>query len=321
MVDGFRPAHREFHGMTRALPLIVLILGGAAWGATQPLAKIAVSEGYRHFGILFWQMGIGTTVLGFVCALRGTGMRFSKRDMTLYLVLALIGSVLPGISSYTAAIHLPAGVLSILLSAIPMLAFPIALAFGLERFRWRRLAGLSLGFTGICLLILPSASLSASVPVIWVFVALISSFFYALESSVVARWGLGGLDPVQTLCGASLVGMVITLPLALMTGQFIDPRGPWGAPDLAIIASALLHAAAYVGYVWLVGRAGAVFTVQVSYFVTLFGVTWAMLFLNESYSPYFWAALAVMLAGLALVQPRPKAMLVPTVTPGHTERS
>jgi drug/metabolite transporter (DMT)-like permease len=115
-----------------------------------------------------------------------------------------------------------------------------------------------------------------------------------------------------------LVGTVITLPLALLTGQFIDPRGPWGAPDGAIVASSLLHAAAYVAYVWLVGRAGPVFTVQISYFVTLFGVTWAMLFLNESYSPYFWAALAVMLGGLALVQPRPTAVLVPTLEQDQT---
>lgn len=305
--------------ITQALPLIVLILAGAAWGATQPLSKTAVSEGYRHFGILFWQMSIGAVVLGLVCALRGTGMSFARRDLSLYLVLALIGSVLPGITSYSAAIHLPSGVLSILLSSIPMIAFPIALTLGLERFRWRRLAGLSLGFAGICLLILPENSLPASVPLIWIFVALISSFFYALEGNVVARWGLGGLDPVQALCGASVMGAAITLPLALLSGQFIDPRGPWGAPDLAIIATSLLHAAAYTSYVWLVGRAGAVFTVQVSYFVTLFGVIWAMLFLNESYSPYFWAALGIMLAGLALVQPRPKAVLVPAVKAGHTE--
>lgn len=304
--------------MTRALPLIVLILSGAAWGATQPLAKTAVSEGYRHFGILFWQLGLCGAVLGGLCALRGKSLPLSRRDLALYLVLALIGSVLPGISSYSAAVHLPSGVLSILLSSVPMLAFPIALCLGLERFRWRRLAGLSLGFAGICLLILPEASLPASVPTLWVFVALISSLFYALESNVVARWGLGDLDAVQALCGASLLGAVISLPFAILSGQFIDPRGPWGAPDHAIIASALLHAGAYTGYVWLVGRAGPIFTVQVSYFVTLFGVTWALLFLGESYSPYFWAALAVMLAGLALVQPRAKAVLVPAPQSGHT---
>jgi len=298
--------------MTRAVPLLVLVLSGAAWGATQPLAKTAVSEGYRHFGILFWQLGLSGAALWLLCALRGKGHPMSRRDLALYLVLALIGSVLPGISSYSAAVHLPSGVLSILLSSVPMLAFPIALCLGLERFCRRRLAGLSLGFAGICLLILPEASLPASVPTLWVFVALISSLFYALESNVVARWGLGDLDAVQALCGASLLGSVISLPLAVASGQFIDPRGPWGAPDHAIMAAALLHAGAYTGYVWLVGRAGPVFTVQVAYFVTLFGVTWAMVFLGESYSRWFWAALALMLAGVVLVQPRPKAGLVAT---------
>lgn len=298
--------------MTRAVPLLVLVLSGAAWGATQPLAKTAVSDGYRHFGILFWQLGLCAGCLGAVCAIRGKGLPMTRRALTVYLLLALVGSVLPGITSYSAAVHLPSGVLSILLSSVPILAFPIALALGLERFRWRRLAGLSLGFAGICLLVLPEASLPDSVPVIWVFVALVSSLFYAMESGGVARWGLGGLGPVQALCGASLLGALISLPLAVFTGQFIDPRGPWGAPDAAIIAAALLHAIAYTGYVWLVGRAGPVFTVQVAYFVTLFGVTWAMLFLGESYSRWFWAALALMLAGVALVQPRRKPGLVAT---------
>ena len=305
--------------MARFVPLLVLILSGAAWGATQPLAKTAVSEGYRPFGILFWQLVLGALALGAVCTLRRRPLRFGRVDLALYAMIAIIGSVLPGMASYSAAVHLPAGVLSILLSSVPMLAFPVALALGHEGFRWRRLAGLSMGFVGICLLILPDSSLPGTVSTIWIGVALISSFCYALEGNAVARTGTNGMDAVQLLCGASLIGAILTVPLALVSDQFIDPRGPWGAPDHAIIASSLLHAAAYSGYVWLVGRAGPVFAVQISYLVTLFGVTWAMLFLDESYSPWFWAALAVMLAGLALVQPRPKAALVPLVQPGHSE--
>jgi hypothetical protein len=41
--------------------------------------------------------------------------------------------------------------------------------------------------------------------------------------------------------------------------------------------------------------------------VTGFGVFWAMLLLGESYSGWIWAALALMLMGLFLVQPRPRA--------------
>lgn len=305
--------------MTRLAPILVLIIAGAAWGATQPLAKIAVSTGYLPLGIVFWQLTIGAVVLGAICLVRGRALRFRREDIRLYFIIALIGTVLPGIASYSAAVHLPAGVLSILLSSVPMLAFPIALAMGHENFRWWRLAGLSLGFVGISLLIVPDASMPTSVAPFWVFVALIASLCYAMEGNVVAKLGTNRLDPVQVLCGASLFGAAIALPLALSTGQFIDPRTAWGAPDAAIIASSLLHAGAYTAYVWLVGRAGPVFAVQISYFVTLFGVTWAMLWLGETYSPYFWAALGIMLAGLALVQPRPKAALVPLQQRGQTE--
>jgi drug/metabolite transporter (DMT)-like permease len=47
-----------------------------------------------------------------------------------------------------------------------------------------------------------------------------------------------------------------------------------------------------------------VFTAQVSYLVTIFGVIWAMILLREGYSGGIWAALALMLSGLFLVQPR-----------------
>ena len=70
------------------------------------------------------------------------------------------------------------------------------------------------------------------------------------------------------------------------------------------MASAVIHGLVYTGYVWIIGRAGAVFAAQVSYLVMGFGVVWAMLFLGERYSLWVWAAFAVMLIGLALVQPR-----------------
>ncbi len=301
----------------RLWPFAVLVVLGAAWGATQPLSKIAVSEGYQHVGILFWQTLIGAAILGAICIARGRGVPVGRAPLRLYVIIALIGSVLPGIASYSAAVHLPAGVLSILLSSVPMLAFPIALALGLERFRLTRFLGLSLGLLGVGLLVLPETGLPPGVPALWVGVALLASLCYAVEGNYVARWGTAGLDPVQVLAGASAVGAVLTLPMAFATGQFIDPFGPWGAPDRAIVASALLHAGAYSGYVWLVGRAGAVFAVQVSYPVTFFGVIWAMLFLGEGYSTWFWAAAGVLLTGVALVQPRQRGTLAVGTRTGH----
>ena len=44
----------------------MLVLIGAGWGLTQPLGKIAVSTGHRHFGLIFWQLVIGTVAFGAV---------------------------------------------------------------------------------------------------------------------------------------------------------------------------------------------------------------------------------------------------------------
>jgi drug/metabolite transporter (DMT)-like permease len=85
--------------------------------------------------------------------------------------------------------------------------------------------------------------------------------------------------------------------------QWIDPRPPYGTPELALMASSTIHALMYAAYVWLAAKAGAVFATQTSYVVTLSGVLWAMLLLDEHFSAWVWAAMAVMLVGLFLVQP------------------
>ncbi|MCR9127258.1 MAG: DMT family transporter [Rhodobacteraceae bacterium] len=289
---------------TRGGMTLALLVLGAGWGITQPLSKIAVSTGHGHFGLIFWQGVIGALLMALISALRGRGLPLRRDAAWVYLVIALVGTVLPNSASFQAIAHLPSGVVSVLLSLIPMLAFPMALLMGTERFAWRRLAGLSLGLAGVALLVLPEASLPEAAMLIWVPVALIASLFYAFEGNYVARWGMAGLDPLQVLFGASVVAALLALPLALVSGQFISPLRSYGPPEWSLIAASLVHVLVYAGYVWTVERAGPVFAVQVSYVVTGCGVFWAMVLLGESYSPWFWIAMVLILAGVAFVQPR-----------------
>ncbi|MBT8459615.1 MAG: DMT family transporter [Boseongicola sp.] len=302
----------------RLFLILCLTVMGAGWGATQPLAKIAVSEGYRHIGLVFWQLAIGAIVMGFIQTMRGRRLTFSRPALLVYVVIALIGTVLPNSASYEAARHLPAGVISILLSLVPLFAFPFAILMGNEKFQWVRLGGLALGLLGVLLIVAPEASLPERAAIVFIPIALIAPLFYGLEGNVVARWGTAGLDPVEVLYGASVVGAIIALPIAVSSGQFIDPRGPWGRPDYALVIAAVIHVLVYSAYVWMVGRAGPVFAVQVSYLVTGFGVGWAMFILGESYSVWVWGAMAVILTGVFLVQPSPRAALVELDERGKT---
>ncbi|WP_199178595.1 DMT family transporter [Acidimangrovimonas sediminis] len=294
--------------MTRPFaPYALLVLLGAGWGMTQPLSKIAVSTGYHPLGLLFWQLVVASLVLGALVAVTGRRLPRGRRQWAMCLLIALIGSVLPNTFSYLSIRHLPAGVTSIVLSMVPMLAFPVALFLGNDRFSAARLAGLALGLLGVALIALPRSSLPGSGQALWILVALVAPTFYAFEGNIVARWGTAGLDPVQLLFGASLVGLVFALPAALLSGEFIAPRP--GRAEAALVLLSAISALVYATYVWLIGRTGPVFAAQTSYLVTAFGVVWAMLMLGERYSGWVWTAFVVMLLGLALVRPRAEEAL------------
>ncbi|MGR3434081.1 MAG: DMT family transporter [Shimia sp.] len=297
----------------------ILVATGAGWGLTLPLSKVAVSTGYGHFGLIFWQLALGALLLGAFTLTRGKGLPTDRKSLGLYLMIAFVGTIVPNSASYQALVHLPAGLMSILLSIVPMLAFPVALALGTERFRWTRLLGLACGLVGVLLIVAPDAALPEAAMYAWVPVALIAPLCYAFEGNLVAKIGLGRLDAVQALFGASLIGTVVALPLALGSGQFIDPIRPWGAPEWALVASGAIHAVVYSSYVWMVGRAGPIFSAQVSYLVTGFGVVWALLLFRESYSAWVWTALGVMFVGLFLVQPRPRLPVVDDATEKRPE--
>lgn len=288
----------------RHWPWLALALLGAGWGLTVPLTKIAVGGGHAVLGLVFWQLAISAGVLGVMTYGRGKRLSVQRRHLALYLLIALLGTILPNSASYMSARHLPAGIMSIVISMVPLFAFPVALALGQDRFSPARLAGLALGLVGVALIAAPEASLPDRAMIAFLPLALVAPFFYALEGNLVARQGTGGLDPIQLLLGASLVGLAIVTPAVWISDSYISLSRPWGADDRALVATSLIHGLVYAGYVWLVGRTGAVFAAQVAYLVTGFGVLWAMLILGERYAVTIWLAMGVMLAGVALVQPR-----------------
>ena len=166
------------------------------------------------------------------------------------------------------------------------------------------LIGLTLGFGAVVLIAANSGSFEGDVTLWWIAVALVAPSFYALEGNVVAKWGTYGFDAIETLFWSSVFGLVPSLLLALGTGQFIPVPTTWGPPEFAFLIIAVAHAVVYAGYVWLVSNAGPVFAAQVSYLVTIFGIFWAIVLLHEAYANGIWLALALMLSGMFLVQPR-----------------
>lgn len=288
---------------------VVMVGLGVGWGSTQALGKIAISSGHGMYGLILWQLVVAVIFLGAVQILRRRRFPPSWAGLRFAVLIALIGTLVPNTTFYISVARLPAGIMSILISTIPLLAFPMALALGTDRFSATRLIGLLFGFSGVALLALPQAELPAGASFLWLVIAMVGPFFYAMEGNIVAKWGTAGLDPVQAIFAASLAGIVLVLPLVAATGTWVDPTAPWGRPEWALVLMSAINALMYVGYIWLARNAGSVFASQVGYVTTLAGVGWAMLLLGERFSPLVWLAAGVLLAGMMLVQPRPRRVM------------
>jgi len=283
---------------------LALIVMGAVWGAVFPITKVAVSTGHQAYGIIVWQSVIGIFLSGGITLWRGKKLPFSIEHMWLFAGIAFFGSLAPNYFSYTATAHLPAGIISIVIALVPLFSMPISLVMGYEKPSIIRFTGAAFGAVAIVLIAGPSASLPDTSKVGYLFLALFAPLFYGAEGNFMTWYGPRGLDPVQILFGASVVGLAVSVPIALGFGQIITPFQPWGAAEWAIFIAAVLNWGAYVGFVWLIGRAGPVFSSQVAYLITAWGVVWSMLFLGERYSIWVWMAFVLMLVGVLLVQPR-----------------
>ncbi len=290
--------------MNRFRIAIVLIVLGLIWGLTLPLTKIAVSTGYKPLGLIFWQLLISVIALSAISIFRRVAPVLNRRTLIYYLVIGLLGTIIPNSFSYLATAQLPAGVMGIVIASVPMFTLLIALGFRIERPSLQRGIGVLLGAAAVVLLIGPEASLPDPEKAVYVLVALVAPFCYGAEGNYIATRAPENMDPVATLLGASIIGGLLAWPLAIATDSWVDLSVTWGRVEWALIASSLLHVAAYTGYIWLVGTAGAVFASQIACVVTISAVFLSALILSETYSVWVWTALVVMIAGLALVQPR-----------------
>ena len=287
-----------------AIAWFILIVLGAAWGGTIPLMKVAVSTGHQPLGLIFWQMAVSAISLALVQVFSGVLPKVNRQLILYFVVIALIGTILPNSFSYLAAANLPGGVMSIMIATVPMFTLMMALALKLEQPSLIRLLGVVIGLGAMLMLILPDTSLPDPSKALFILVAIIAPFCYAAEANYVALKAPTGTDPISTVFFSSVIGIGIAAPLAVGSGQWIDPTVSMGKPEWALVASSVIHALTYSAYLWLIRFGGPVFSVQMAYPVTLSGVFLSMYFLNESYSGWVWGALIAVILGLVLVQPR-----------------
>jgi drug/metabolite transporter (DMT)-like permease len=285
-------------------PYLMVFAIGIIWGVTFSLARIAAEAGAHPIGLTFWQAAGGVLVLLPICLLRRALPRFNWQNIIRFSVIAMSGTVIPGTLFFYASAHVPAGILAISIALVPMLTYAFAWILGMDKYATKRFMGIVLGFAAILLMSLPETSLPDPGMVKWMLLALLASVFYTIENIYVDICIPQGTDLIALLMGGLLVAALVLAPMIYLQDAFVALHYPFQSVEWAIITMAFVSSVAYATFLYVVKMAGAVFASMAGYVITLAGIFWGMIFFGETHSIWVWAALVLMLAGMALVTPR-----------------
>ncbi len=286
------------------LALAMLIGGGVTWGITFSLAKLVMQAGVHPFGLSWLNAALGAALLLPYCLLRFGGFPLGRAYLRLYVIAGTLGTAFPSCILFLAAARVPAGVLAIITSMVPLFTYSFALVVRIERLEWRRLLGILLGFTAMLLIVAPETSLPERAMAAWVLIALLAPLSYSTENVYITLRRPAGSSPFVLLCGMLLAGTVLLTPLVWATDTWVPLWHPWTVIEWSMLVLILVNVLGYLVFLELIVLAGPLFAAQTGYLVTASGVFWGIIILAEVHSAWVWAALALIFAGVALVNPR-----------------
>ena len=296
--------------VSRTIHWLILFALGTSWGLGFSLARMAALEGGRPFGIAFWSAFLAGIILIPVAFTRARKLRITPAIAKFILVVALLGSAVPGVLYFWAAAKIESGVLAITVSIVPIATYTFAVLLKRERIVARRAAGVVAGFAAICLLVLPESNFPDRSSIPFILLASGCAFCYAAENLIIDIFRPRGFHPVQLTCCMNLVSAAIVFPIAIATGQMIFPdASELGRLEFSLAALGVITALAYTMFVYLISTAGPVFASQTGYLVTICGVLWGMVLFGESHPVFVWFSFLLVLVGVFLVNPRSRDLV------------
>ena len=285
----------------RLIPLAMLLFGACSYAMTFSLNRIAITEGIPVVPFVFWQ-GVGAGTVALIAGLVvGQRPRLTGAYLRFYFLFGFIGIVLPYTLLALAAPRVPAGAVALTLTLSPILTYAFSILFRLDRVRLLRVAGILLGLAGILVVLTPGTSLPDPDMALWLLLAFGSPVCYAFGSVAVVFLRPAGSKPIPLTCGIAFASAVLMVPVMAAADSWWLFDSTMTDGDWSLIGGGALTACFFVLGLEIIRMAGPVFFSTNGYIGPLAGMGWAALFFGEVPSPWIGLAVALLFAGLFLV--------------------
>ena len=283
------------------LPTLLLLLGGISYGSLFTANKIAIDAGFPFIAYAFWQALFAGTVLLVLSAVFSKLPSLRRENLRVFALVAVFGFLGPLLVVTFVADRLPPAVLTLCAALIPAATYSLTLVLRLDRLRWLSATGVLLGFGGILLIVVPTGSLPGAGAWVWVLFSLLMPLAAAVNNVAGARYSPVGVSALALAGGMMIVAALLLLIVMLAEGDLFlptdaAPSGLWG-----LLWATAGQAITYSCFFEIVRRAGALFFATLNYVVVAAGIFWASLFFGTALSHWVWAAVAVLVVSLVLI--------------------
>lgn len=290
----------------RLEPLLLLFGAGFCLGLTFPLGRMAADLGLSPLVYVGTCAAGASLVIALICAIVGERIVMDAETLRYAAIAGQFTFAIPFATLLLVIPHLGSGIPAILQSLTPILTLGLVAAIGMERPSALRFAGLLIGLIGTLIILLERNGTSGEThaDLGWYLLALLTPASLAVGNVFrTTHWPNGhGPLPLATLTLAGAAVGVAIFGMALHLVGF----APYARASLAsginiVAAQSLAIGIGYAFFFRLQQVGGPVYLSQISYVNTGVGVAFAVLFFSENLSIYAWASVALILAGVAMV--------------------
>ena len=283
----------------------MLLALSVLWGGSFFFVGVAVKE-LPTLTVVVARVAVAAALLWALLEAFGIAMPRGGATWRAFLVMGFLNNAVPFSLIVWAQGYIASGVASILNAATPLFTVIVAHVFTAdEKMTGRRLAGVAVGFAGVAIMIGGEALSSIGSHAAGQIACLGAALSYAFAGVYGRRFKQMGVAPFATAAGQVTASSVLLVPLMLAIDR------PWtlATPSLSAIAAlvglaALSTALAYVLYFRILSTAGATNLLLVTFLIPVSAILLGVLVLHESLAPRHLAGMALISAGLAVIDGR-----------------
>lgn len=284
-------------------PHVALFAVQMFFGMSAVVGKLALAE-FPAMAIVGFRVGGGALAFCGLLALKKNFWLDKPSDYLKFAVFSLFGVVFNHLLFFSGLARTTAVNASLLAVTIPVFALLVGAAFRTDRLTGRKVLGVALASAGVVYLIDPARASFSSETTLGNLFIMLNCLSYAVYI-VISKKMIGYYGALKSIAWIFLMATVINVPVGLISLNTIElsqvSMTGWLALAGVVIFPTIL---AYYLNAWALALVEPSIVAVYTYLQPLVGFVFAAIFLGEQWNARLWGAVALIFAGVYLVNYR-----------------